>query len=632
MLQTLHNKAAGFFVKLLMGLLVASFALWGIGDIFRGSSANTVVTVGDEVVTAQEFRMALDQETAEYRRMLGNQYSSDLLKNLGVPNQVLDKLVQQHLVEAEVHAQGLVTPDSHLMAQLRNNPAFHGADGKFDSGRFNSILASNNLTESLYLSLLSKETTADMLLQSMFSGLQVSDSAATRAYQYENEKRTADVLVFKPALVTNVPEPTDIDLQRFYEENADKFRAEEYRSFSVVSLDMSNMLDDMEVSEDDLLIEYQNRIDDFREPEKREVKQLLFNDEAAATSAAKALDDGKTLEEAAKEFGAVNSALLLGTVTVSGVLPEAEKAVFSLEKGAHTQPVQSSFGWHVFQVTKIEPEHTRPLVEVRDQLVQDIRTQRVGNEVYELSNTLQDDLAGGATLEEAAKSVGAEVKTYGPLDAEGKAVDGTQVQLPESYADLLSDAFQLQANENSNLMETEDGSYYAMRVDSIQPERNRALDEVKGIVIADWKERRKGEDLYKLASGVSSTLASEDVAQVAAKTRAELLKAQSFTRASNNIADAQTLPSMMLMAIFSAQEGAATEAFALADGSYVVAKLRSIERADIASEESQAAIEKARNDLRAVYADELYLHYMSYLRKKHGVSEPDPATIDALIQ
>lgn len=632
MLQTMHNKAAGFFVKILMGLLVASFAFWGVGDIFRGGASNTVITVGDGVVSAQEFRMALDQETAEYRRMLGNQYSPELLKNLGVPAQVLDKLVQQHLVEEEVKAQGIVTPESYLMTEMRNNPAFQGADGKFDAGRFNMVLANNNLTEPLYLSLLSKEAGADMLLQSMFSGLQATDVAATLAYRYENEKRTADLLVFKPELVSNIPEPTNVDLQRFYEENADKFRAQEYRVISLVSLDTAAMLEDMEVSEDDLLIEYQNRIDDFRVPEKREVKQLLFADEATAAKAAEALGKGMSLESAAKEFGATNNALLLGTVTASGVLPEAEQAVFSLKKGAHTAPIQSSFGWHVFQVSRIEPEHTRPLSEVKEQLAQDIRAQRVGNEAYELSNTLQDDLAGGATLEEAAKSVDAELRSFGPVDAEGNAPDGTQVRLPDGYPNLLADAFHLPANENSNLMETEDGSYYALRVDSIQPERNRALDEVKGIVIEEWKERRKGEELYKLASGVSANLASEDVQQVAAQTRAELLKGQSFTRASSRIGEKEALPSMMLTAIFSAEKGTATEVFALADGSYVVAKVTGIERAGTESPESRAGIEKARNDLRAVYADELYLRYMAYLRDKHGVSEPDQATIDILTQ
>lgn len=632
MLQSLHNTASSFFIKLLLGLLVASFALWGIGDVFRSSSSSNVMQVGDSAISAQEFNEAMQSEMTEYRRMLGSQYSSDLLKTLGIPQQVLAKLVDRKLVELEAEEMGIAVPDSYTKAELRSNPAFKGENGHFDAEQFRVILRNNGLNESMYVSLLEKEAAADMLLQSALSGLRVTDTAARTAYLYANETRKADVLVFPPALVQNIADPNTVELEQYYEKNAESFRAAEHRIFSMVALDSNSLAEEMEVSEDDVLMEYQSRIDEFEEPEKREVKQLLFTDKASADKAAAALQAGESMETAGKEFGATNENLLLGNVTASGIIPEAEKTVFALEKNAYSAPVQSSFGWHIFQVTNIEPKRTRTLAEVKDELVSGIRNNRVGEEVYELSNTLQDDLAGGASIEEAARGVGASIRVFGPISMDATSPDGTAIVLPEGYERLLPTVFELGEGEVSNLMETDGGSYYAVRVDTVQPERTRALDEIRGQVIRDWKESQRGKNLYQLASGISSTLSSEDVANVATTTGATLLRNQEFRRDTSVLQGDRQIPAMMLTALFAAEKGAATEAFALQDGSYVVAKLTEVHGADAKSAEGRKQMERARENLRVLYGDEYYQQYMAYLRQKHGVSEPNQALIDNIIQ
>lgn len=632
MLQSLNTKASGIFARTLLGLLVASLALWGIGDIFRSSPSNTVVKVGDSVISAQEMKNALDEEVANYRSMLGKQYSPELLASIGVPSQVLERLVQQKLVEAEVRDLGLMVPESHLMAELRSNPAFHGENGKFSTERFRQVLAANGLSEKMYVSLLSKEIAANMLLQSIMSGIQAPSVAAELAYLYENEKRSVDLLIFTPGLIKEVPDPEKMELEQFYEENAENFRAEELRVVSLLALDAEALKKEMEIGEEDLLIEYQNRIDEFREPEKREIKQLLFDDEGRAKKAHAALQAGTVFETAGAEFEATNENLLLGTMTKADVLPEAEKAVFALPENGHTAPIQSSFGWHIFKVTRIEPAHTKSFADVRTQLEEELRGQRASDEIYQLSNTLQDDLAGGATLEEAARSVGAKLKVYGPMDREGKSPDGTKVKIPQNYSELLGTAFTLTEGSASNLMESEDGSYYALRVDSIIPERTRALDEIRGTVIEKWKERQREKLLYQLASGIAESLQKSDIDTIVAKTGAQVLRGETVTRSSTAFSNKERLPAMMISAIFSAQPGAATEAYSLPDGGYLVARLTDVQTADTTSETGKAGLKKARDNLRTVYADELYMQYMAYLRQKHGVSEPDPAFVNSLLQ
>lgn len=632
MLSSLHKTAAGTFMKVLLALLVASFALWGIGDVFRSSAVNGVVKVGSGYVSAQEYHDELRRELTNYRSMLGDQYNVELLKAMNVPNQVLERIVQQHLVQEEAKSLGLVVPDTYLAEQIRDNPAFKGDDGKFDRATFNRILTSNNLTEKRYLDLLGRELLAGTVLQGAFSGIQVPDAAAELAYQFENEGRTADLLFFPATLVKDVPAPTDEQLKRYYDEHAARFTAPELRSFSLIALDADTLAKSITFSDEDLLVEYQKRVDHYQEPEKREVKQLLFTDEEKAAKAHAAIVAGKSLEEAGKNFGAVNPNLLLGNVTASGVIPEAEKTVFALEKGAYTAPIQSSFGWHIFQVLNIEPRHTKPLAEVKDALIAELRAERLGDELYNLSTNLQDELASGVSVEDAAKRVGATVKQFGPVDSNAKDADGKAVTFPEGYDDLLATAFSLNEGETSTILETKSGSYYAVNLTEQRAAEVRPLDAVKATVITEWKTAEQNRRLMELASSAAAQLKEQPATQVAKATGARLVAGKPLKRGNVDLGEGRIAPNAFISSLFTLKPGEATQPYQIAEQEFAIAKLVKIDPADAKLESAKAGIETARQNLRGIYADEMYMAYVNYLREKHGVSRVNEQLVNSILQ
>lgn len=632
MLSSLHKTAASSFMKAFLVLIVASFAFWGIGDVFRSGSADGVIKVGSGYVSAQEFSDDWIREVANYRSILGESYKPELMQLMGVHNKVLEGLIQRRLVQEEAKSLGLVVPDAYLAEKIRNDQAFFGDDGTFDRATFNRVLTSNNLTEKRYLSLIGKDLLAATILQGALSGVTVTDAAAELAYRFESETRTADILIFPASLVKDIPAPTDEQLQAYYDEHADRFIAPELRSFSLIALDAEVLAKSINFSDEDLLVEYQKRIDHYQEPEKREVKQLLFDSEENARKAHEAIVSGSTLEKAGKKFGAINPDTLLGDVTASGVIPEAEKTVFGLKKDEYSDPIESSFGWHIFQVLNIQPKHTKPLKDVKDALIAELRAERLGNELYDLSSTLQDDLAGGVSITDAAKRVNATVQQFGPLDAEGKDANGKAVSLPEQYGELLSTAFTLSEGETSTILETKDGSYYAVTLSELRPSEQRPLEDVKATVTEEWKTAEKLRLLKAKTTEATEALKTGDAKQVAKASGAELIADKTLKRGNVDLGDGRTVPNVFISTLFTLKPGEITPAYQIGAEEFAIAKLERVIPADITTTEAKAGIENARQNLRVVYADEIYAAYMSYLRDKHGISQVNEALVNSIIQ
>ncbi|MGB1540198.1 MAG: peptidyl-prolyl cis-trans isomerase, partial [Rickettsiales bacterium] len=270
---------------------------------------------------------------------------------------------------------------------------------------------------------------------------------------------------------------------------------------------------------------------------------------------------------------------------------------------------------------------------VKEDLRKDMQLYYAQEEAYTLSTKLQDELAGGAALAEAAQAIGAKVKTYGPMNAEGKTPSGEAVSIPENYGDMVNTAFSLAENETSTLFETDDGSYYAIHMDRVTPAEARPFEEVKAELRKQWEADERADKLHQLATGISSKLASERIENVAVSTGAELMSRKRFTRASTHLnGDKQMLPRIFIEDLFAKAPGAATGAHQMKDGSFIVGKLTAVDQAEDGDAKSKAAIKDVQTQLKDRFAAELYQQYLVYLERKHGVSDVNQALIDQIVQ
>src|SRR5271170_3210022 len=148
MLQLIRSKATSFVVKILFGLLIVTFGIWGIGDIFRSAGPDTsVANVGGRAITAEQLSQQVQTQIDRMRSALGGSIDAQQAKELGVVDQALQGLISSNLVELEIDRLGLAVGDEAVRDSIVANPAFHNQAGLFDRNIYAQVLQSNNMTE-----------------------------------------------------------------------------------------------------------------------------------------------------------------------------------------------------------------------------------------------------------------------------------------------------------------------------------------------------------------------------------------------------------------------------------------------------------------------------------------------------
>jgi peptidyl-prolyl cis-trans isomerase D len=624
MLQALRSTVGSWIVKILFVLLILSFGVWGIGDIFRGRTDTTAAQVGDVKISTVELDNAFRQEVNRLRQMLGGQIDAEQAKALGLVNQTLDQLIQRTLLSLAADDAGLRVGDPLVLGQLRAEPAFHNQLGQFDSDQFRRVLAANQLTEDGYVNLLRTEIKRSQLVGAIAAGAQAPGVLVDDLFRRQAERRIAETVLVPNAAMGNVGTPDDATLTAFHQEKAVRFTAPEFRKLTVAKLTVDDIAKDISVSDEDLHAAYDARAAEFQTPERRTVDQVLVQDEAAARKIESSVGQGQSLEEAATAAGA--EVLTLNSLAREDLLPELTGPVFSLQEGAVSAPVQSSLGWHVVRVSDIEPGSTQSFEQVRETVLADVKRDRAMDTVFESANKVEDALAGGASIEDVARSFGLRLVEVPAIDANGRKPDGGVVEGLPAAQQVAQTAFGLQQGAASNLTETPDGDYFIARVDAITPATLRPLDTIRAEVIAAWQAERRSQLAAKKAAEIEERLKARGTPQDVAATVPGAIAGvtPALTRAGRETGG---LPPGLVQRLFEMKQSEVATA-PTQDGQVVV-RLREIQNADPASAGAQVA--QVRQSVQQAMAGDLLAQFTEALRQRYPVSIHQ-STVDTLFQ
>lgn len=620
MLNRFRNFSTGIGVKILMGLLIVSFAVWGVEDMVRQSSHNaTVATIGDIKISHGEFAQGLRRETETLRRMLGDNFSPEIARQFNLEQRVLQRLVNHTLIKLESEALGLVPSDDDVVRTIRANPAFQDEKGNFVKAKLDAMLRAAGLSEKSYVEQLRQDIGAGLLLETVTSVASVPENAPATLLAAREEQRSVALFTLTTALAGAAPQPKDSDIEEYYKANARAFTAPEYRTVSYVALDQGDVKKTAKPSAEDLEKAYLERIDEFKKPERRLVEQLLFGNEEAARKAHGELAAGKAFDKVAAESNILNKkSLSLGALERTQVLEAAADKVFALDKGAVSEPVKSPFGWHIFRVDAILPATTLPLEDVRGALEKDLAQYAADNALSGMANKLEDAIAGGSTLKEAALALGLKTVTLPGMTKAGKLADGSAAKDIPPYDKFLDTAFKTDEKTESGLVTSKGGVFYIVRTESITPEQMRPLAEVKAKAVAGWQKEQQQEKLAALAKDISDAFAKEAtrnaaIAKYNLSANTVLLK---------RVGEAAPLPPELVADIFAHAPGTATAALPGAGGDYVIALVQAIVPAPAPQKnaKSTAALADIRKELGNQLQDEVTTQYLRYLAGKYPVS------------
>ncbi|MCC7271879.1 MAG: peptidyl-prolyl cis-trans isomerase [Alphaproteobacteria bacterium] len=612
-------------VKILFILLILSFGVWGIGDIFRRPGADaTVIRVGSSKVTGFEVVDQVRRDMEQLRPVFGGTLDMEQAKQLGLVDRSIEQIVQRRLFAVAAAELGIVVGDDAIRQTLAANPQFRSG-GQFDPRTFQAALQQMRTTEGLYVASLRQDIGRIALTDPVASGAVAPKGLAELLYRHRNEKRRADVVVVPRSLFPDVGTPDEAQLAETLEANKSRFSIPELRRVTAVALTPEALQGEVKVDDAQVQAEYEARKADFTQPEQRRVQQILVADEATARAVADALDKGGDFATVARDVAKVDPAGLDAGLFDRSSVPEELAAVLDVPAGKSTEPLKSPLGWHILKVVEVIPEKVRPLEEVREQIAEGLRRERALDALSDRATKFEDALAGGARLEEAAAAVGATPLSLPALDQRGRDAAGQPVTPLPGGADLLRIAFDTASGETAPLVEMPDGGYLAVRVDEVAPETVRPLAEVRDAVAALWTEEKQTAAAEKAADEILAAVkAGKTLADAAASLKLEPSAVGPFTRTGGP--DAGPLPQGVVAALFQGPVG--TAAKGTATSGVVVGRLAAIEPADPAKD--AAAVDTLRQTLQRELVGDIGAGLALALRRAIPV-EIDRKVIDTLL-
>jgi peptidyl-prolyl cis-trans isomerase D len=499
MLRGLHKASSHFLGRIIMvgvlGFLILSFGIWGIGDIFRGFGRSSLAKVGSTEIGIEQFRQAYNDRLQQLSRRLGRPVTPDQARALGLQQQMLGQIIAEAALDERVRQLGLNVSESEVARQITSDPNFKGATGKFDRFRFEQMIRAAGYTEARYANEQRRVALRRQIADTIGGEVRVPKTAAELVNRYRNEQRTIEFIRLGPAQAGTIEGPTPDVLQSYFESHKTAFRAPEYRKVVLLPVTPQELANTIEVSEADARRYYDEHPDRYGKPERREIEQLVFPDEQDAQAAADRIAKGATFNDIAAERGVKPADMELGLVTKAQLFDTTvANAAFALPEGGVSAPIRGQFGTVLVRVVKLEPGSTQSFEAVEPEIKRQTALERARPELLDLHDKIEDDRAAGLHLDEIAAKRKLRARTI-EVDRSGRDQNGNMVADLPASVDVIAAAFASDVDVESDPLTLPGGGFVWFNVAAITPSRDRSLDEVKAQVEARWRSDQIAERL-----------------------------------------------------------------------------------------------------------------------------------------
>ena len=598
-----------------MGVLIVSFAVWGIADIFKGFGQSSLAKVGKVEISTDQFRQIYTEKLQQLGRSFGRPLTSEQARAFGLDRQVLRQTIAEAALDEDARRMGLAQSQEETMRLIYNDPNFAGLGGKFDPQRFQATIRQFGYTEQRYLNEQRRVGLRRQIAGTISAGLEPPKVLVDALTRFQNEQRSMEFVKLDAAQAGTIDPPSPEALAAYFEDRKTQFRAPEYRKLSFVVISPEELGKWIEVSDEDAKKVFEQRRERFGTPEKREVSQMFFPNESEAQAARGRITSGTSFDDVAKERNLNLADVDLGMIAKSAIIdPAIADAAFSLASGEVSQPVQGRFGIALVKVGKVEPGVTPTYESVAAQIKKEISTERARAKVNEIQNKMEDERSGGANLVEAAQKLGLTPVTIEAVDRSGRTPDGQPVANIPRGLDVVSQAFNSDVGVDNEPIQFA-GGYTWYDVLAITPSRERPLDEVRAQVEAKWREDQISNRLRtKATEMVQKVEQGSSLATEAAAVGAKVETATGFRRD----ASLSGVPSAAITAAFRTPKDGVGQTPGAGGSEWIVFRVTdvTVPPVDTASEE----FKRLKDTLQRGLSDEQLAQYVAKIESEIGTS------------
>jgi peptidyl-prolyl cis-trans isomerase D len=604
MLDTMRRGASTWVSKLLLGLLIVSFALWGIPSVFREAGSTAVATVGSRTITAQEFQQHYAQELDRISRQIGRPVTREQALQAGFPERVLNQMVEDALLDEAANRIGTGVSEAELVRMIREDPAFQN-NGQFDRQLFSYRLRENGWTEDKFITVRRDAAERDQVADAVAGGFQAPQVLIEATDRYRNEERVVDYVVVTPAVLGTIEDPSPEVLAKFFEERKAAFRSPELRKAQYLPLTVEAIAKPADVTDDDAKAVYERSGSRFGAPERRRVDLVGFAKKEDAEAAAARLKEGTSFDDLMAQLNVKPEDADQGLKGKTEFLdPRIAEAVFALGKvGDVSGVVEGRVNRVLLRLTETTPAGMKPFDEVKGELKDEIARSRAETEITDLYKQIEDARGARTSLPEIAKHFSLTAVTIEAIDRQGRDANGAPVSLPDRGA-LLKALFESDVDADNPALQLGQSGYLWFDVLAITPPRDRALDEVRDAVVAQWKaEQTRIRLSAKAAEMLERLQKGESLEDVAKSAELEVKTSPSFKRGQ----PVDGLGSPAVAAAFGGPDGHVATSIGEGDSRVLLKVTEVTEPVFFAeAETAKAASEQLSNELRRGVAD-LYI-------------------------
>ncbi|HET7211189.1 MAG TPA: peptidyl-prolyl cis-trans isomerase [Methyloceanibacter sp.] len=614
-LESLRKSAGGVIGVGFVLILIASFIIWFPAGWFQGYGTQDVITVGDVKIGPQQYMRAQQDMLRVMSSQAGRSLSLQEARALGLDRLVVARLVGGAAIDMHTRALKLGVSDAALLDEIMKDPVFQDGTGKFSPASFQQALYSLDMNEQGFLASMREQNLREQILTTVGEVVNTPVMLVEALNRYVGESRTLRYVLVPASAAGTIPEPSDEDLKRYYENNKGKFTQPEFRKVGVLAVTPETVKDRLQITDADINAAFETKKDKLGTPEKRLIQQIIFPDLAAANAAYQKIQSGADFLAVAKDQGLSDADIDLGTLARAELADSAiAEAAFALEPNKVSEPVTGKLGSIVLlRVTAVQPGKTVTLEESKASLEKALLKERASGVILDLHDKIEDQLASGATLAEIGDKLKLSYQVVDQVNREGRRPDGSAVTLPQQ-TELLNAVFATDAGVENDPIDAQDDGIIWYEVMGVVPEQLKLFDQVKDKVAKNWRAEAARTKAAKYAQELVASLnAGKTLEDIAKDLNVEVLTSDPLKRESITV---NVLPASVQQAFALPEKGYGSGPSGVEEGRIIfqVDKVTPPEALD--DKERERITKEIELLLRQDAIDE----YSGALEKRYGVS------------
>lgn len=549
MMSFVRKAARSWVAAVLIGLLVVSFAVWGINDVFVGGSKDDVAQIGKTSITSAEFRAEFERALKRIQNEAKRTVTTQEARAQGLDNSTLERMVGERSFALLLDKLGIKVSDAVVRDEISTIPGFQDPNTRrFSDAIYAQALQENNLNLAQFETSVRNDLARQLLMLAGTSGFRAPKVFANQTLSYATERRTVTMIAVPARLAGPPPVPTDAQLQQFYNQNLDKLTRPETRDLTIVIASLNDFMGKAQINEAQVRQLFETNKDKLATPAKRTFVQIVAPTQIKADEAAKRLRAGENPNAIATALG-LQTPLSFSDVALSQVPDKKVGAAVFAGGAGNIGAIQGDLAFAAFQVSAVKALIPADFNAFAPAVRENMRKEAAGQALTEATEGFDDAIAQGETIEAAATKAGFKLVKIANVTADGKdGATGAPNELLTASIDALNEAFGLAQNDNTDLLSAGRDMYMALRVDKITAKAPVPLATVKAELSRAWVGRELSLRLKARAEAILADAKATSIEQAA--TKAGL----SIVRAPQPLMRGQGSPELS-QAIFNAKKG-----------------------------------------------------------------------------